>query len=261
MAKASNGHAVDSEGKTVADPSLNVGALVLAEGRRQDDLRIAERLRQDDLRIAERLRQDDLRLAAKELADVNNLHAKEIAALNVIHGKEMAEKESSRVDSLRQGDREETTRATVATNTATMALAKTTTDLQTSLQKQVADAAVSVDNRQNAYAADVNKHFAEIDRALSEGKGSKQVTDPALERLVTLVGELATAQKEGAGHSLGINDFWKVLIAIVMIFFAWSAWQSRPVTPVVTQSQPQVIYVPLPPGSAAPIQAPQTTPR
>lgn len=245
MTKASNGHAVDSEGKPVADPSLNVGAVVVAEGRRQDDLRLAEQRRQDDLR-----------LAAKELADINNLHAKEIAVLRDKHATDMAWKESGRVDSLRQGDREETTRATMAAQANISTLATTTTQLADTLRTQVANTAGLAETRQSSYAAEVNKHFAEIDRALSEGKGSKQVSDPAMERLSLLVEGLASTRSEQRGMSDGV----KLVIALLTLVSLYLGFTTVS-KPDASNASPQVIYVPAPTGTQLPVTPPAAVPR
>lgn len=201
-----NGHAVDAGGNTVADPSQNVGALVIAEGRRQDDLRCAEQRRQDDLR-----------LAAKELAGVNTLHAQEIALLRDKHSADMAAKESGRVDSLRQGDREENTRAATAAQANIASLALTTAQLADTLRNQVASTAAAAEARQVSYSGDVGKRLTAVELSLSEGKGKQQVSDPAMERLAVLVEKLASAQQTGAGMKQGMSDGVKLIIALLTV--------------------------------------------
>lgn len=240
-----NGHAVDSAGNAVADPSLNVGSLVDAAEKRQDDLRLAEAHRQDDLR-----------LAAKELADLNNLHAKEIAVLRDAHSTAMAVKESGRVDSLRQGDREETTRATVEAQRNISTLAATTTQMKDTLAAQVANTAAIAETRQSGYANDVNKHFGEIDRALSEGKGSKQVSDPAMERLASLVEGLSSTRSAQQGMSDGV----KLVILLLTLVSAYLGITSYSKS-AQTTSPPQVIYVPAPVGTQIPVTPPAAVPR
>lgn len=267
MTKGLNGHAVDGAGNTVADPSLNVGALVEAEGRRQDDLRIAEARRQDDLR-----------LAAKELADINNLHAKEIAVLRDAHSTAMAVKESGRVDSLRQGDREETTRATVAAQANISALANTTTTLADTLRNQVASTAAAAESRSSAYQGDVGKRLTAVELSLSEGKGKQQVSDPAMERLTVLVERLASAQQLGAGEKRvadpamerlakdvetvvatqrlaagvkqGMSDGVKLIIAVLTVISLYLGFQTFE-APAQTPA-PQVIYLPAPSAPTVP---------
>lgn len=235
MAKGKNGHAVDSAGNAVADPSINVGALVEAEGRRQDDLRLAEARRQDDLR-----------LAAKELADVNSKHLQEIATLRDTHSTAMQAKESSRVDSLRQGDREETTRATVGAQANIQTLATTTTQLADTLRSKEA-----------ITTAEVNKHFAEIDRSLSEGKGKQGVADPANERLAQAVEKLVAAQQTGVGEKAGMTDTVKLIIGLltlVSLYLGFTAASHGS----TTATQPQIVYVPVPPGTGTQPLAPAT---
>lgn len=244
-----NGHAVDKAGNAVADPSFNVGALVEAEAKRQDDLREAEGRRQDDLR-----------LAAKELATVNDLHAKEIASLRDVHSTNMAAKESGRVDSLRQGDREENTRATTAAQANIASLALTTTQLADTLRNQVASTATAAENRQNAYSGDVGKRLTAVELSQSEGKGKQQVADPAMERLATVVERLARSQQTGEGVKQGTSDGVKLVIALLTLLSLYLGLSFSKPAPTPT-TQPQVIYVPLPPGSAAPIQAPQAVPK
>lgn len=241
--RVGDGHAVDSYGNAVADPSLNVGALVEAEGRRQDDLRTAEARRADDLRTAH-----------EELDSAKHLHAKEMADLRSKHAEQFSRMESGRVDSLRQGDREETTRATVAAQANISALANTTTTLADTLRNQVASTAAAAENRQSAYSADVGKRLTAVELSLSEGKGKEQVSDPAMERLAALVERLASGQQVASGVKQGMSDGVKLVIALltlVSLFLGFMTYtNSQQPTPPA-----QVVYVP------APVTPPAVVPR
>jgi len=243
--RVGDGHAVDGYGNAVADPSLNVGALVEAEGRRQDDLRKAEARRADDLRASH-----------KELDDAKHSHAKEMAEMREWHAEKLGKMESGRIDSLRQGDREETTRATVAAQQNISALANTTTTLADTLRNQVASTANAAENRQSAYAADVGKRLTAVELSLSEGKGKEQVSDPAMERLAALVERLASGQQVAAGAKQGMSDGVKLVIALltlVSLFLGFMTYtNSQQPTPPA-----QVIYVPAPMGTQPPAVMPR----
>lgn len=252
MAKGKNGHAVDGAGDTVADPSLNVGSLVGAEGRRQDDLRTAEARRQDDLR-----------LAAKELADINNQHVQEIAVLRDKHSTDMAGKESGRVDSLRQGDREENTRATNAAQANIASLALTTTQLADTLRNQVASTAAAAENRQGAYAADVGKRLTAVELSLSEGKGKQTVVDPQQERLAQAVEKLVAGGDRRTGQGEGFSTSWGLLLGIVGLIATVLTIGGMAVTLILflnRRAEPP-LYVPAPMGTTLPAVPPSQVPR
>lgn len=247
MATHSNGRSVDATGAVAIDPSLNVSALVEAE-----------RLLQTEMRKAESRRQDDLRLAAKELAANHHEHEKEIANLRESHSKEMAAKESSRVDSLRQGDREEGVRSATAAQNNIAALASTTTALAENLRNQVKVTADAAESRHVAYSTDVAKRLTAVELSLSEGKGKQTIADPQQERLALAVEKLVAGGDRSTGKVEGIDAFWKVLIALAALFFGWSAWQDRQAQAPVS---PQYIYTPSPPGTLLPSTPPQQIPR
>jgi hypothetical protein len=168
--------------------------------------------------------------------------------------------EAGRVDSLRQGDREETTRATVAAQANISALANTTTTLADTLRNQVASTATAAENRQSAYAGDVGKRLTAVELSLSEGKGKQQVSDPAMERLATLVESLASGQKVAAGEKQGMSDGVKLVIALltlVSLFLGFMTYTNsqQPSLPA------QVIYMPAPTGAQLPVTPPAVVPR
>jgi hypothetical protein len=247
------GIGVDSSGGPVIDPTENVIALVEAESRRQDDLRVAAK-ELNDTKVDHQ----------KEISDLRSQHQGVLGQLREEHQEKMANAESGRLNSIRQVDREEVAKTAVAANLAITTLAKQTTDLQTTLQKQVADTAVAVEQRQSAAYSDTNKRLSAVELALSEGKGKQQVADPAIERMAAMVERLVASQALGTGKGEGIDSTWKLLIAGVGLLVALNALGvfTRIAPPVAApQAAPQVIYVPAPPGAMLPTTPPQPTPR
>jgi hypothetical protein len=260
------GLGIDAAGGPVIDPSENVAALVVAESKRHDDLR----------------------LAAKELSDTKHSHQRDISSLRAahqgqiseireIHQKDLAKAESGRLDSIRQVDREEVVKTAVAANTAIQTLAKQTTELQQTLAKQVTDTAAAQETRSSAQYNDTNKRLSAVELALSEGKGKqqmadpamdrmaamveklvtsqaegtgrKQVTDPAIERMALTVEKLASLQDKGAGRSEGLSDTWKMVIAAIGLLTALNAlglFDSL-------KNAPSPPYVPAPYGTQLPV--------
>jgi vacuolar-type H+-ATPase subunit I/STV1 len=177
------------------DPTKNVLDLAEASDRRQDDLRDAER------------RYNDLR----------STHADQIANLRERHQRALDEKESSRLDSIRQVDREEVNKTAVAAQQAIKTLADSTVALKDTLQIQVANTATIVENRQVAFATEVNKRLSNLELTSSEGKGKSGVRDPAIDDLVKVVGQLAAQKNQDTGKSAGINASWLILLGVMTL--------------------------------------------
>lgn len=182
-----------------SDPTPNVLDLVNAAERRQDDLRQAE------------VRYNDLR----------DIHKQAIARLREEYQEKLAEKESSRLDSIRQVDREDVNKTALAAQQAIKTLADQTTALKDTLQLQVANAATMVENRQQAFATEVNKRLSNLELQYSEGKGKSDVRDPATDELMKAVGMLATKKDQDVGRNDGLSSMagWVLsgILALVAI--------------------------------------------
>lgn len=184
--KPGRGLGVDASGGPVVDPTQNVKDLSEAANRRQDDLREAER------------RYNDLR----------DLHQKEMANLREKHANELSAKESSRLDSIRQVDREDVAKTAAQANVAIATLAKQTTDLAGTLQTRVQDTATAAETRRSADMTEVNKRLSALELAGSASAGKQTVADPALAELTKQVQTLVSLQTAGTGKSAGINAVW-----------------------------------------------------
>jgi hypothetical protein len=244
------GMGVDALGGPVIDPTENVIALVKADARRQDDLRQAAK-ELTDAKVAQQ----------KEIGDLRAAHAEVLARVREEHQEKMATAESGRLNSIRQVDREEVAKTAVAANLAITTLAKQTTDLQTTLQKQVADTAVAVEQRQSASYSDTNKRLSAVELALSEGKGKQQVVDPQVTEMLVEMRALRQAQATGAGKTEGLSDSAKLFVgvlAVITTLLGFYTFTQRGATP---SPAPQVIYVPAPAGALLPTTPPQPTPR
>ena len=188
----SMGPSTDAANRPVIDPTENVMKLVEASSRRQDDLRAAER-RFNDLRAE---------------------HQKEMADLRAEHQKELSAKESSRLDSIRQVDREDVAKTAQAANLAITTLAKQTADLASTLQTQVQATAAAAETRRTADMGEIGKRVSALELGSSAQAGKQQVADPQMDMLVKQVAQLAALQQSGAGQKQGFNAAWAALLGV-----------------------------------------------
>lgn len=193
------------------DPTGNVLQLVEAAVTRLNDLATAGDTRNNDLRAAES-RYNDLRDA----------HQREIANLRDTHARAMNDKESSRLDSIRQIDREEGNQKAIAAQQAITTLANSTIALKDTLQLQVQNTAVVVENKQAAFQKDVNDRISKLELTGSEGKGKSGVRDPVLDDLLRVVNQLSSQQTSVEGKSTGMRDMggWIVAGIVVVVTIA-----------------------------------------
>lgn len=180
-------------GELTDDPSENVKALGEAGNKRQDDLREAER-RYNDLRAE---------------------HQKETADLRAQHQSALDLKESARLDSIRQVDREDVAKTAAQANLAIATLAKQTTDLATTLQSTVQQTAAAAETRRSADNAEMSKRVSALELALSASAGKQQVVDPAMAQLAANVEKLLSSRESTAGRSAGANQMWGYVVGAV----------------------------------------------
>jgi len=233
-----HGQGVDFLGNPVIDPTANVIALNEAAVRRQDDLREKDR----------------------EISDLQHAHTKEllllraqletqIATMREDFQNKLLHAEAGRLDSIRQVDREDVAKATTAANLAISTLAAQTTDVATTLQKQVSDTALAAEARSSAQYNDTTKRLQAIELALSEGKGKQTVVDPQMDKLQGLVEAMARTQSTNTGKSEGISSTVAILLAVGGLIVALIG---APLMARLTAPTPQVIYAPPSPGGFNP---------
>jgi hypothetical protein len=182
---------VDASGGAVIDPTANVTALVVAGNQRQDDLRDANN--------------NWIMAQIEKITELVKTYAE--------HHKELAIKESSRLDSIRQVDREEVAKTAAQNNLAITTLAKQTTDLSSTLQAQVQASAQAVEARRQADMTEVNKRVSALELALSASAGRSTVADPALVELTTEVRKLAASRDEGSGRAAVVDPQFVAALA------------------------------------------------
>jgi hypothetical protein len=204
-----NGLAVDKLGATAVDPTMAVRELVIAAGRRLDDLREA----------------------SDKLNNERAAHIKELVELRSAHEKELRVADAGRSEAIRGVDREDVSKTAASAQRAIEALAKQTTDLANTLQKTLQDTAVAVEQRQSAYATDVNKRLSALELTSSERQGKQGVSDPMMTEIAGEVRAMREAQSAGAGKTEGISSVGGVAITIAIIVTAlialYGAWVSR----------------------------------
>lgn len=157
---------VDSSGLAAIDPTANVNALVKEQGKLFHALIKAER-RYNDRRAA---------------------HQKEIGKLRASYEEKLSAKESSRLDSIRQVDREDVAKAAASANLAIGTLAKNTTDLAATLQTQ-----------RTTDMSEVSKRVSALELALSASAGKQQVADPMMAEFLAEVKSLRAGRAGDAG--------------------------------------------------------------
>jgi hypothetical protein len=195
---------VDYAGGPTIDPTQNVKDLSEAANRRQDDLR-----RADASLVDAKLRH------LKEVSDVRETHSAILASVREVHQRELDAAESGRLNSIRQVDREEVAKTAAAAQIAIATLATTTNTMAETLRTQVATVAAAAENRQSAFAGEVNKRLSALELSSSEGKGKQQVSDPQIDRMALIVEKLASNQDRGTGKQEGISVAWAVLLGAV----------------------------------------------
>lgn len=186
------------------DPTANVLAKVEDAVRRLDDMLEAAVHRQDGDLASER-RYNDLRDQGQ----------KEMAALRADHAKDLAAKESSRLDSIRQVDREEVTKTAAQANLAIATLAKQTTDLAVTLQNTVQTTANTAEARRATDVGEINKRVSALELSSSASVGKSTVADPMMSEFITEMRSLVKAQATNAGKTEGISSTWAIMLAVV----------------------------------------------
>lgn len=187
------------------DPTSNVRELVDAANLRQDDLREAE-VRYNDLRAE---------------------HSKEIADLRERHQRELDEKESSRLDSIRQVDREEVNKSAITAQTAITTLANQTIALKDTLQMNVTNTAATLENRQAESFREVNKRVSDLENKYSEGKGKSEVIDPQMTALLSEMRLVRESLSEKHGSGAGMERLAGWLVAGIVAAIAVATYLNR----------------------------------
>ena len=139
------------------DPTENVKALSEASNQRQDDLRIAQ----------------------DKLTDERIRHLAEIVELHASHATELREKESSRLDAIRQVD--------VAARDATAQRAQDgirILEATTATMRETLRADVAITN------AGIHERISKLELAFSKGEGRSTGLNFGWEKLVAMVGLL-----------------------------------------------------------------------
>jgi hypothetical protein len=175
------GIATDAGGGPVIDPTANVIALNEAANKRQDDLREANN-----------------RWIRAELKN-----QKLLLRIQAHHAKDLAEKESARLDSIRQVDEVTKTAAQAQNSLAISTLAKQTTDIATTLSTQVQTTAQAAEARRQADTAEITKRVSALELALSASVGKSTVADPALAELASAVKALLSKESVRTGFDAG----------------------------------------------------------
>jgi hypothetical protein len=198
---APDGIPADASGGKTVDPTRNVLDLVNAANRRQDDLREAER-RYNNLAIEH----------MKEISALHAVYQREILTMTGLHQSRLDKAESSRIDSIREVDRLATATTAMQSRAETATLAASQAAQAETLRAAVANTATTMATQLANTIDAVNKRIASLEQASYEGQGKARVSDPALDRLTSVVETLAQKQALGSGKETGINAVWLVVV-------------------------------------------------
>ena len=217
------GLGVDDTGGPVIDPTENVIALVLAETKRQDDLRAAEGRRVSEsighVESTAALRAEHNRTITEitaHLADCQTTCAKQIADIRVEYAAALSEKESKRLDAIRQIDVLAGSTATSTQLTAIQTLAAATTAMAENLRATMTTTAQTVAAQLQAIVTRLEERIGGLEKSSYTGAGRETYTDPAFRDLAQAVKALNEARAGGAGKTEGISTVGAIVMAIVV---------------------------------------------
>ena len=184
---------MDANGRPIVDPTDNVVAVVEANAKSAEALRVA-----------------DNKYMESQIA-----HVKEIGDLRAKGAEALTLAESKRIDAIRAVDVGAVATAAERTAQQAVVLANQVGTSAETLRTLVASTAASMAQAAAQFSAQVTERLALLERSQYKGEGRSGIADPQMERLATLVEKLVTAQASGVGKSEGISLAWAVLIGAV----------------------------------------------
>lgn len=152
------------------DPTENVKALSEASNRRQDDLRSAQ----------------------DKLTDEKIKHVAAIVELEAKHAREIREAESSRLDAIRLVDVSARDAAAQRALDAIRILEATTATMRETLRADVAVTASTIATQSAARDSRIDERISKLELAMSKGEGRSTGLNFGWEKLIAIVGLLAT---------------------------------------------------------------------
>lgn len=152
------------------DPTENVKALSEASNKRQDDLRVAQ----------------------DRLTEARLNHLAEIVALHAAHAAQIREAESSRLDAIRLVDVSARDAAAQRALDAIRILEATTATMRETLRADVAVTASTIATQSAARDSRIDERISKLELAMSKGEGRSTGLNFGWEKLIAIVGLLAT---------------------------------------------------------------------
>jgi L-fucose mutarotase/ribose pyranase (RbsD/FucU family) len=184
------GIGVDAAGSPPVDPTENVKALMEAS------LKAVAR---------EAMLQEKLLDEKVKRMELESAHQGQIAALRANHSKEIQHMESERVDRIRAVDVQNAAATAAQLLSAVNNLAATATVTAETLRNQVASTAQAAIASQAALINPIIERVLVLEKSSYMGAGKAGVTDPAIERMSSLVETLVAGQATGAGQTKGVS--------------------------------------------------------
>ncbi len=234
MGKKKGHYSIRRDSNALTDPTRNVLDKIDSSIHRVDCLREAETRRTNDLRDAESRRVSEQFVLSqehnKELRYLGSRHLRELRDAE----KQLREAESKRIDANRAGDVFGVGIASERVNQQTSALAREVAATAEANRTTVAAATAEANRTTAATVTQMNdrtalmeKTLSEritiLERQLSEERGKSRVADPAMDRLVQSVRDLAEINSTRSGGSVGMREMWGWVMGGVGILIALSA--------------------------------------
>lgn len=199
----------------MTDPTFNVRELLDQAADREN-----ERLEALNLRLCDQME------SHRRYDDMQYKHLEDFARLRADHQMQIDDKESDRLDKIRQVDVQARDTAAerasdangilaniTATNAETLRAALANT--ATTIAKQRADDAIAVQTQMDNMVKLSNERFTSLERSRWEGEGRGSVTDPALVELVKEMKSVTGALAASKGGSEGMKSLWGYFAAAV----------------------------------------------
>lgn len=199
-----NSTGINRNGERFYDPSANVIALVEAESKRHDELRLADK----ELHELEVRRIDDLRNAESR-------RLSEQATAQAVYQGRLDDKEKDRLDSIRLVDTQAVAIANERAGQQAIVLANQVAASAETQRTLVNTTATTIAAQLESKLGPLSERLGKVEQAQYELRGKAGVSDPALDRLTALVETLAADRSVNRGQGAGANAVIGYIIGAV----------------------------------------------
>lgn len=214
------GIGVDAHGGAVIDPTANVGALVEAVSKRQDDLRVAsEKLMA--AQITHVMETEELRSSYNiKLTEAEARRIDEVTNLRAEYAERLASAEKQRIDAIRAVDVNAVAVASQRASDQATVLASQVTSTAEALRALVATTAATVATSLQQLSTSLSTRLTTLEQAGYQAQGKQSYADPAFLELLAEVKGLRETTRQSAGKSEGVGMVGGIIAVVVTIVIA-----------------------------------------